>query len=327
MRLRPSAEITRPSWKNIIWITLVHIVAVSFAVPYFSWQAVVCLAFMHYLVGMFGITFGFHRLLTHKAFAVPRWLENFTAFVGTLACQGGPISWVAAHRNHHMYSDRAEDPHDATRGFWYSHVGWIFNRRQDLDQFEEFQHYAPDLAARPFFRFLENYMIPIQFAFGGVLFPLGGAVGYLSGTATGFDWHMATAFIVYGTFIRLVTGYHVTWFVNSAAHAWGQTPNSTNDLSKNSWWVALVSFGEGWHNNHHAQPRSARHGWEWWQFDQTWVLIRTLETFGLVSGIVEPKVKRAGAENRAGHFSSAAAGEASPSLTLGREVAPLSQDQ
>ena len=286
MKLRASAAVTSYSMKNIIWIGSLHVLAAVLCWQYFSWTAFAVFVFAHYLAGMFGITFGFHRLLTHKAFVVPRWVENTAALCGTLACQGGPISWVATHRIHHAYSDHHEDPHDATKGFWYSHFIWIFKRRQDLDQFEEFKHYAPDLASRPFFRFLENYMIPIQIVWGlgtGVL------AGVLGAQGAGFNWHLAIGVVSWGTFLRLCTGYHVTWFVNSAAHKWGTNPNNLKDLSKNNWWVAILAFGEGWHNNHHAQPRAARHGWRWWQFDQTWILIKTLKAFGLVGNVKLPQ--------------------------------------
>jgi fatty-acid desaturase len=287
MRLRQSAESTRFSWKNFLWIGGLHVLALVLAIPYFTWQGLVVFLVLHYIAGMVGITFGFHRLITHKGMQVPRWVENVAALCGTFACQGGPISWVGGHRLHHMYSDRAEDPHDATRGFWYSHVGWIFDRRLDLDDPEEFKHYAPDLVARPWFRFLENNMILIQNILGWSLFFIGAALG----PAQGMDWGFGFSMIVWGIFVRLVAGYHVTWFVNSAAHKWGSNPNGLSDLSKNNWWVALLAFGEGWHNNHHAQPRSARHGWHWWQLDQTWLLIRGLSAVGLAKNIVHPKRK------------------------------------
>lgn len=285
MKLRPHSAIVKFSWKNFIWIGGLHLLALAFVVPYFSWAGVIAFFTMYYLTGMVGITFGFHRLFTHKAFVVPTWLGNFAALCGTLACQGGPISWVASHRTHHMFSDKHEDPHDATRGFWHSHFIWVFNRRQDLDIFDDYKHYAPDMLNNKFVLFLENNMILIQVIFGLSLLAAGG----IFGNVAGFDWHNAASLVVYGVFLRLVVIYHVTWFVNSAAHKWGSQPNNTQDLSRNIWWVALVSFGEGWHNNHHAQPRSARHGWTWWQFDSTWILIQILRVFGLVKNIKLPQ--------------------------------------
>jgi fatty-acid desaturase len=280
MKLRESSEITRVSWKNITWIVSLHILAVTMVFQFTTVGAVVAGLVAHYLAGMVGITFTFHRMLTHRSFKVAPWIENIGALCGTLACQGGPISWVGGHRIHHAYSDTDNDPHDATKGFWYSHFVWLFNRRQDLDNYEEYKHYAPDLASRRFFVFLEENMILVQFLFAAVL----GVVGY----AVGGSWHSVWSYVTWGVFVRVCAGYHVTWFVNSAAHKWGSNPNNLKDLSKNNWWVSLLAFGEGWHNNHHAQPRVAKHGWHWWQFDQTWILIKSLNLVGLLRDIKLP---------------------------------------
>lgn len=284
MKLRTSSNIVKFNWKNFIWITAVHFIAFIFAPLYFTWQGLFLLIITCYLTGMVGITFGFHRLLTHKSLKANRWVEYFSALCGTLACQGGPISWVGQHRVHHAYSDRAEDPHNIKKGFWHSHIGFIFNRRQDLDMIDEVSHYCPDVARNPYYRFLENYMIPIQFLFGFSLLGLGGVLGQ----GNGFDWNHALSYVVWGVFVRLVVVYNITWLVNSATHLWGSRPNPTLDESRNNWWVAILAFGEGWHNNHHAQPRSARHGWEWWQVDQTWIFINILKYLGLADKITLP---------------------------------------
>lgn len=289
MKLRETAKTTAFHWPNFIWITAVHLIALSTCWYFFTWQALILFVVMHYLVGMVGITFGFHRLLTHKGFKTSRLIENTAAFFGTLACQGGPISWIGQHRVHHAYSDQPEDPHDINKGFWHSHVGFIFNRRADLNDSGEVAHYCPDIAKRKFLLFLEHNMILIQFIVGFMMFGLGG----LLGSTPGFDLFNATSFIVWGIFVRLVAGYHVTWLVNSATHKWGSRPNVTTDLSCNNWWVGILAFGEGWHNNHHAQPRAARHGWLWWQFDQTWLLISVLKFSKLAKNIEMPKITKA----------------------------------
>ncbi|WGL58523.1 fatty acid desaturase [Pigmentibacter sp. JX0631] len=286
MKLRESSKVVKFNWRNFIWISAVHGIALSLCWYFFTWQAFVVFVVFHYLTGMVGITFGFHRLIAHKGFQASKPLEYFAAFCGTLSCQGGPISWVGQHRVHHAYSDKAEDPHDMNKGFWHSHIGFIFNRRADLNDIKEVSHYCPDVARNKYYQFLENYMIPIQFAVGILLFILGGFISTYS-SAT-FDWFNAVSFIVWGIFVRLVAGYHVTWFVNSATHKWGSRPNNTNDASRNNWWVGILAFGEGWHNNHHAQPRAARHGWKWWQFDQTWIMISLLNKFKLVKNIKLP---------------------------------------
>jgi fatty-acid desaturase len=317
MKLRESAQVVSFNWKNTLWIGGLHVLTLAMAVPFFTWQGVAAFFVFHYLACMVGITFCFHRMLTHRSFQVPRWLENVGALCGTLACQGGPISWVGGHRIHHMYSDRAEDPHNASRGFWYSHVGWIINRREDLDNYDEFVHYAPDLARRKWFVFLEKNMILVQNIFGwGMFF----TVAFLARTEAGMNWHMGWSFVVYGVFMRLVAGYHVTWFVNSAAHKWGSNDNQMTDLSTNNWWVGLLAFGEGWHNNHHAQPRSARHGWTWKQIDQTWLFIKFLSGIGLLNNIQLPKIK----ESKFNPATTPAA--PGVSMVVGREAVPLSQD-
>jgi fatty-acid desaturase len=282
MKLRASAQQTRFSWKNFLWILGVHLIAVVGCILFWSWQGFFVFVAMSYVAGMIGITFGFHRLLTHKGFKTPRFIENIAAFCGTLACQGGPISWVGQHRVHHAYSDQEEDPHNIKRGFWYSHILFLFERRQDLDSSEEVAHYCPDIAARPFLQFLEKNMIVIQFAVGIALFIMG---GFFGNSQVVFDFYYATSWMVWGIFVRLVWGYHITWLVNSATHSWGSRPNETRDESRNNWWVGILAFGEGWHNNHHAQPRAARHGWKWWQLDQTWMFICALKYAGLIKDI------------------------------------------
>jgi stearoyl-CoA desaturase (delta-9 desaturase) len=264
----------------------VHICALAGAIPYFSWQGFVVFLALYYITGMVGITFGFHRMLTHHGFTAPRWLENVAGFCGTLACQGGPINWVATHRIHHAYSDTPRDPHDVNKGFWYAHIGWLMNLRCDLGKFEEYKHYAPDLAKRPFFVFLENYMIHIQVVLGLSLFALGGTV--FSQLPAGFDFKMGMSFTVWGIFVRMITMYHVTWCVNSVAHTFGDNANHIADHSKNNAVIGLLAFGEGWHNNHHAQARLARHGWRWWQLDQTWIFICVLESVGLLKNVLRP---------------------------------------
>ena len=287
MKLRPSWQQTEFSWRNVLWIGAVHLIALIGAIPFFSWAGFGAFVVLYYVSGMIGITFGFHRLLTHHGFQAPRWIENVAALCGTLACQGGPINWVATHRIHHAYSDTPRDPHDVNRGFWYAHAGWLINLRSDLVDFNEYKHYAPDLAKRPFFVFLENHMIHLQVVLGLSLFALGGTVFARSGAA-GFDSFMAMSLTVWGIFVRMIAMYHVTWCVNSVAHMFGDNANKIADESKNNAVIGLLAFGEGWNNNHHAQPRIARHGWRWWQLDQTWIMIRTLELLGLLKNVIRP---------------------------------------
>jgi sn-1 stearoyl-lipid 9-desaturase len=208
-----------------------------------------------------GITLGFHRLVTHRSFQTPKWLEYFLMFCGTLACQGGPIEWIGTHRAHHLYSDTDPDPHDSNKGFWWSHMGWlVYYRPTEID----LSRLTKDIAGDPVYQFLEKNMLFIQIALGVALLLLGG-------------W----SFVVWGIFVRVVFVYHCTWLVNSATHKFGYRSHESGDRSTNCWWVALLVFGEGWHNNHHAFQYSARHGLEWWEIDLTWMTIRLLQTLGL----------------------------------------------
>lgn len=250
-----------PDWPVILFIATVHLAALTAFLPgTFSWPAVGVAVFLHWLTAGVGVTLGYHRLITHRSFRTPKWLEYVLLFCGTLACQSS-LEWVAKHRMHHQYSDTAEDPHDINEGFWWTHVGWILHK---LSCDRHMGLYRKDIAHDPVYCFFDRTMLLWQVGLAVLLFWLGG-------------W----PFIVWGIFVRLVAVYHSTWFVNSATHQFGYQSYDTGDQSTNCWWVALVSYGEGWHNNHHAFPRSARHGLRWWEVDVTWWMVRGLEAMGL----------------------------------------------
>lgn len=253
-------------WTTVIYFSLIHIVALFAFLPgNFSWGAVGVFLLLHWITGGVGVTLGFHRLVSHRSFDAPKWVEYILIFCGTLACQGGPLDWIGLHRIHHKYSDTSPDPHDSNRGFWWSHVGWMLFEipaRKDIDR------YIKDIKDDPFYNFCQNYMIPIQVALGLALFVWGG-------------W----SFVLWGIFLRLAVVFHCTWFVNSATHKFGYKSHESDDESRNCWWVALVTYGEGWHNNHHACQYSARHGLKWWEIDITWMSIRFLKMLGLAKNI------------------------------------------
>jgi fatty-acid desaturase len=237
----------------------------------FTWKAFALFIFMHWLTGGVGITLGFHRLLTHRSFQVPKVVEYFLALCGTLACQGGPITWIATHRVHHTYSDQEKDPHSPLVSFFWAHMGWCLKDNPCVTSREVQARVAPDLFKDPVLQFIEKTHVLWTIALAFVFYALGG-------------W----PFVVWGIFVRLVTVYHITWFVNSATHVWGYRTYRSNDQSTNLWWVALLSFGEGWHNNHHAFQTSARHGLQWWEFDITYLTIRTLEVLGIAKSVKIP---------------------------------------
>jgi stearoyl-CoA desaturase (delta-9 desaturase) len=242
----------------------------------FSWSGLVVCGVL-YLVAGLGITMGYHRLLTHRSFQTPRWIERLLAIMGCLANQGGPLQWAAVHRIHHQHSDGEGDPHSPRDGLWWAHLLWWMPYDPILDDAGRYRRYVPDRARDPVHRFLQRWHVALPLALAGLLFGLGELWG-----GVGLSW------IVWGMFVRTTLLYHATWLVNSATHLWGYRSHKTRDDSTNLWWVALVSLGEGWHNNHHAFPRSARHGLRWWELDVTYLMIRGLGLVGLAHEIHVP---------------------------------------
>jgi stearoyl-CoA desaturase (delta-9 desaturase) len=220
---------------------------------------------------------GYHRLLTHRSYRVPKLVEYALTICGTLAFEGGPINWVATHRIHHAHSDeRGDDPHTPHDGRWWSHIGWVLIGTAQQHKREVLERYAPDLMQDRFIAGLNRvYFIPlIILAIGLLVF--GGL-----------------PLLLWGIFLRVTVGLHATWLVNSATHLWGKRRFDTNDNSRNSWWVALLTWGEGWHNNHHAYPTSARHGLAWYEVDFNWWGIRMLQLLHLAKGIKRASLKAA----------------------------------
>ena len=263
----------RPNWPNGIGLLLIHLGALAVFVPaFFSWWALAVAAIIAYATGAMGITLCFHRTLSHRSVRLRKPVEYFMAVLGTLAFQGDPISWVATHRVHHANSDKQGDPHSARKGFSWAHIEWLFKPNPNIPRSKaEYAKYCPDLWDDPFYRVLHHVHLPMQVALAGLLFAVGG-------------W----SFVVWGIFARLLFAYHSTWLVNSATHMFGYRTYKTTDRSTNSWWVALLSFGEGWHNNHHAFPYSARHGMAWYEIDMTWWTIRLLYLLRLADKVRVP---------------------------------------
>jgi len=275
-KLAPAAQPpVRLKWGTIFWISMlqVGVVPAPFA---FSWSGVVVAVILYALTGL-GITMGFHRLLTHRSFQTNWAIEYLLAFLGSLANQGSPMQWVAAHRAHHRHSDEEGDPHTPRDGFWWAHMLWWMPIDPILDDPQKSVRYVPDLARDPIHRLLNHGQVMLPLALAALLYVMGEAWD-----GVGFSW------VVWGIFVRTVFTYHTTWLVNSATHRWGYRSHRTRDLSTNLWWVALLTFGEGWHNNHHAHPRSARHGMRWWEVDVTYYLIRMMSWFALARNIHVP---------------------------------------
>jgi len=248
-------------------LVLLHIAAIA-ALFRFSWKALIVAVIFYYLTTGLGISMGYHRLHTHRSYKVPRWLEYFFALCGSLTLEGGPIFWVAVHRLHHQLSDQPGDPHSPRDGAFWSHIGWILWGETNHNNTRVMAKYAPDLAKHKFYVWLNNYHWLPNVVLGAIALAVGGLDMFL--------WAMC---------FRIVFGLHATWAVNSATHMFGRRRFNTRDDSRNTWWIAIISFGEGWHNNHHAHPTSARHGLAWYEFDPSWILIKALKFLGLAKSI------------------------------------------
>lgn len=255
------------NWKNVTIISSFHLLAIP-ALFTFSWQNVAALIIGNWIVGSLGVGLGWHRLLTHRGFKAPKWLEYTLSIFATMSIQDSPDKWVATHRIHHAFTETDKDPHSTKLGFWWAQMGWIvWGTAQDHDA-ATLKKYVPDLIKDRGHALISRfYYVPIIIS-AVVFFFIGG-------------WTM----VVWGVFARVVVGWHTTWFVNSLSHIFGSRPFDTGDDSTNNWFVALLTFGEGWHNNHHMSPTSARHGLKWYQFDMNWIAIRILEKLGWATNI------------------------------------------
>ncbi len=257
----------KANWLTGIVLVIFHAGAIA-ALFMPTWPAVIAAAFLYWATLSLGIGMGYHRLHTHRGYKVPRWLEYTLAVFGTMTLEGGPIFWVATHRIHHQKSDQPGDPHSPRDGAWWSHVGWIILGESNHAATEKMARYAPDLGRDPFYRWLNTYHYLPLIALAGILYAIGGL-----------------PMVMWGIFVRVTLGLHATWAVNSATHMWGSKRFATRDDSRNNVWVALASFGEGWHNNHHAHPVSARHGLAWYELDITWLEICLLQKLGLIKNV------------------------------------------
>ncbi|MGA7929532.1 MAG: fatty acid desaturase [Candidatus Sulfotelmatobacter sp.] len=257
----------RLNWRIAPVLMLFHVGAVA-ALFFFTWHALFVAIFLYWVTGGLGLGICYHRLLTHRSYATPKWFEYFLTICGVTAMEGGPLLWVATHRKHHQFADREGDPHSPRDGKWWAHAGWILvgdALRQDV---ATLKRYVPDLAEDNFHVWLTKYHLAPTVILGVALFAIGGF-----------------RLVLWGIFFRTVVGLHATWIVNSASHIWGSRRFETRDTSTNNWWVALVSFGDGWHNNHHACPVSARHGLKWYEIDLNWYTIWMFKQLRLASRI------------------------------------------
>jgi stearoyl-CoA desaturase (delta-9 desaturase) len=260
----------------------------------FSWVHLGLLLGM-YVFSAFGVTVGYHRLFTHRSFTTNRTVKAILAILGSMASEGPLFKWVAQHRMHHQMSDAPGDPHsphghgegfvNALRGLWHAHVGWIFG-----GDARELDRYVGDLNKDGVLRVVSN------------LFPLWVALGMfipaLLGGLITMSWMGALLGFIWGGLARVFFVHHITWSINSVCHFWGSRPYDCHDESRNNFVFGVIGFGEGWHNNHHAFPTSARHGLKWWQFDASYWVIRGMELVGLAHKVKVPPAAALAAKAR-----------------------------
>ena len=284
--LDPSAiEECGLNWPVVIWIVVVHILALI-APFFFTVPALVTCIILAFVTGSMGVCMGYHRLLTHQSFKTYRPVRWLLAFLGGLSGEGSALTWVAQHRKHHAYSDHDGDPHSPKDGKTWSHMLWFmpdFGRKWN---YELLKRYAPDIVKDKIMVVIHHFFLPSHFILAGILFVCGyfGPESWGLGTAWA-GWSM----VFWGLGVRMVYVLHVTWFVNSATHLWGYRNYETDDNSRNLWWVGLLAFGEGWHNNHHAYQRVASQGHRWWEVDMTYWVILLMEKTGLAWDVVRLK--------------------------------------
>ncbi len=277
----PEAKRDTITWPTAITFAAFHVGAVA-SFFFFTWPAFFAALALYWISLSFGIGMGYHRLLTHRSYKVPKPVEYFLTLCATLALEGGPISWVAAHRVHHRFSDKPGDPHTPREGKWWAHIIWMLVGDATYCDADACAKWAPDLANQRFHVWLTRFhYVPLVIT--GVLLLLLGGV----------------PFLLWAGFFRVTLGWHVTWLVNSVTHLWGSRRFATSDDSRNNWFVASLSFGEGWHNNHHAHPTSARHGLAWYELDISWLTIRLLEKIGIAKSVRLAGVAPTAARSRA----------------------------
>jgi stearoyl-CoA desaturase (delta-9 desaturase) len=272
----------RINWPTTFFLVLLHAGALA-AFFFFSWKAFFAALALHWICVGFGISLGYHRLHTHQSYQCPQWLAYAFAVCGAMTLEGGPMFWVGTHRIHHAKSDQPGDPHSPRlHGAFWAHMGWLIFGETNHNNTALMAKYAPDLARHRFYRWLNTYhWVPVV---------LTGALLYAFGGLSMFLWAFC---------LRIVFGLHCTWMINSATHIFGSRRFETRDDSRNVWWVSLLTFGEGWHNNHHAHQTSARHGLTAREVDISWLTLKLMKRLGLVWGIRVAKVDQALLEEKA----------------------------
>jgi stearoyl-CoA desaturase (delta-9 desaturase) len=267
---QPKLEKTWPTKLAVLVVVLVPFLGTLYAMvmlwnQWVDWLDVTLMVVLYIISGM-GITVGFHRMLTHKSFEAKPWLKRLLLIAGTMAVEGDAMTWASTHIQHHAHSDGEDDPHSPLEGLWHSHVGWLFTHKNNIEVYGTWLKKDPEVVWVS-----KTWLLWVAL---GLLIPT--LIAGWSG-------------LIWGGLVRVFLTHHITWSVNSICHTFGRRDYQTRDASRNNFIVGLLAFGEGWHNNHHAFPRSAFHGLRWWQIDFSAYFIRAMERLGLVWNVVRVK--------------------------------------
>lgn len=265
---------SRIDWLRAVPFILLHVACLSVFWTGVSFSALTAAAVL-YAVRMFALTGFYHRYFSHRAFRTSRGVQFVFAVIAAACAQRGPLWWAAHHRNHHRHADTARDPHSPRfAGFLHSHMGWFLTRRAFRTDWAR----IPDLREYPELRWLDRYDVAAPLALAAALY----ALGALLETAAPSLHTNGAQMLAWGFAVSTVVLFHATVTINSLAHRFGRRRFDTADDSRNNGWLALITFGEGWHNNHHFYPGAARQGWRWWEIDITWYGLRALAALGLI---------------------------------------------
>ena len=270
-----------------------HLLALLVFVPWlFSWTGLILFVLGVNVFGQLGVPIGYHRLLAHRSFRVPKWLERFFVTLALCCGQNTPARWVTWHRMHHQHADGDDDPHSPLVAFFWSHVGWLLVEKGGTHGAASYYKYARDVLEDPFYMYLEKHRAASAFIYLGhslVFFLIGLAAGELATRQWTVGIQFGLSLLVWGVVLRTVYVWHITWAVNSLSHLCGYRNYETGEHSRNNWFVAIITGGEGWHNNHHHDPSAASVQHRWWELDLNFYIIKSLEWLGLATNIVPPK--------------------------------------
>lgn len=293
----PPVKPYRLNWTYTLTIIIVHLLGLYALLPYlFSWTGfVIFLAGIH-IFGQ-GITIGYHRLLTHRSFKCKKWVERVFAILGICSMQDTPARWVSVHRMHHVHSDEIPDPHSPRVNFWWSHMGWLMFVNRETYSVAGLEKFSKDLLRDRFYLRLEtNPFIQFYYILAQVpvFFGIGFGLSFLFSPDVSAAVQLGLSVLTWGFIMRVIAVWHITWSVNSLSHMFGYRNYTTDEDSRNNWLVALLTVGEGWHNNHHEDPSACTVQHRWWEIDISYYEVKLLKMLGLVSDINPTRNERHG---------------------------------